>query len=101
MKGTHAEYAALLRGEFPGDFAAWLEENAEDNRRDLERLKRNLRRVRQAELTARQQQVLQMYFEEEMSVTAIAAQLGVAKSTVSRTLRRGKQRLRQFLQYSL
>ena len=101
MKNRHPEHSARHHQDFAGDFALWLRENAPDNSRDLQRLKRNLRRVRQAELTQRQQQILQMHFEQQMSVCAIARELSVAPSTVSRTLRRGKERLRHFLQYSL
>ena len=101
MKNTHSENAALLRGEFPGDMSAWLAQTAEDNSADLRRLKRNLRQVRQQELTLRQQQILRMHFEEGKSQTAIAEELGVNKSTVCRTLARGKARLRHYLQYTL
>jgi len=101
MKNRHPEYSARKHQDFAGDFALWLRQNAGDNSRDLQRLKRNLRLVRQAELTERQKQVLQMHFEQQMSVTDIARALSVAPSTVSRTLQRGKARLYRFLQYSL
>ena len=65
----------------------WLRETAGDNSQRRERLKRNLRRAMKRELTPRQQEIMAM--------------LGINKSTVSRCLRRGQERLRHFLEYSL
>ena len=87
--------------EWPGDMTVWLQENADDNQEQLERLLRNLRKARVQELTPRQQQMLSMRFEQNMSVTEIAQELGLNRSTVSRTLRRAQERLRRCLQYAL
>lgn len=87
--------------ESPGDLAAWQAAQGSDNREQLERLHRNLRRCRSTELTQRQQQMLRMYYEEGKSMTRIAAILQLNKSTVSRTIRRGRQRLERCLRYSL
>ena len=83
---------AIVRrdNEFMGDLAAWERENGEDNSEQLERLRRNLRRVRSAELTGRQAEMIHLYYD-----------LGITKSTVSRTLARGRERLKRYLQYSL
>lgn len=89
------------RGEFYGEMAAWLRANAEDNENDLRRLRRGLRLARQEELTERQRQILRMRFEQDMTVTAIAHELGVNKSTVSRTIARAKRRLYRCLRYAL
>ncbi|MBR6739258.1 MAG: sigma-70 family RNA polymerase sigma factor, partial [Oscillospiraceae bacterium] len=67
----------------------------------LRRLKRNLRLAREQELTERQREMLRLRYEEEMSVSEIAAVLGVNKSTVSRTLARASQRLERALRYAL
>ena len=87
--------------EWIGDMTVWLRENADDNQEQLERLLRNLRKARVQELTPRQQQMLSMRFEQNMSVTEIARELGLNYSTVSRTLRRAQERLRRCLQYAL
>ena len=98
MKGTPY---SIRNNEFYGDMAAWLRANAQDNDGELLRLKRNLRRARQEALTARQRQLLRMNFEQNKTVTEIAQELGVNKSTVSRTLLRAKRRLYQCLRYAL
>ena len=87
--------------EWIGDMTVWLRENSEDNQLQLERLRRNLRRAREQELTPCQRQVLELRYDRNMSVTQIARYLGVNASTVSRTLRRAQERLRRYLQYTL
>ena len=98
MKGTPY---SIRNNEFYGDMAAWLRANAQDNDGELLRLKRNLRQARQEALTARQRQLLRMNFEQNKTVTEIAQELGVNKSTVSRTLLRARRRLYQCLRYAL
>ena len=98
MKGTPY---SIRNNEFYGDMAAWPRANAQDNDGELLRLKRNLRLARQEALTARQRQLLRMNFEQNKTVTEIAQELGVNKSTVSRTLLRAKRRLYQCLRYAL
>ena len=98
MKGTPY---SIRNNEFYGDMAAWLRANAQDNDGELLRLKRNLRLARQEALTARQRQLLRMNFEQNKTVNEIAQELGVNKSTVSRTLLRAKRRLYQCLRYAL
>lgn len=87
--------------EWLGDMTVWLRDNANTNSELLTRLRQNLRRARQQELTPRQQQVLTLYYDQGMNMTQIAQTLGVNCSTVSRTIRRAKQRLYRCLRYSL
>ena len=104
MSGTRYSARPALRrrdNEFLGDMAAWRREEQSDNSERLERLRRNLRKARRQELTDRQAPVLAIYYHEGLSVTAIARELELCKSTVSRTLRRGRERLKRYLQYSL
>ena len=87
--------------EWAGDMTVWLQENADDNQEQIERLLRNLRKARIQELTPRQQEVLSLRYEQNMRITEIAQHLGLNRSTVSRTLRRAQKRLRRCLQYAL
>ena len=93
---------ALTRrdNEFMGDLAAWERENGEDNSEQLERLRRNMRRIRQRELTPRQAEMIHLYYDLGMSVPRIAQEQGIHKSSVSRTLARGREKLKRYLQYS-
>ena len=87
--------------EWAGDMTVWLREQANDNQEQMERLRRNLRRAREQELTPRQQQVLTLRYEQNMNGAEIARMLGLDRSTVSRTIRRAQERLRRCLQYAL
>lgn len=104
MKSTHYNKGRQFdtrASEWIGDMTVWLRENGEDNHERLSRLRRQLRAARERELTPRQRQFLERYFDDGLSMTEIAAEEGVAPSTVSRTLARAKRRLRRALQYAL
>lgn len=61
-----------------------------------------LQRVQQVireELTELQRQTLIAYYFQEQTIPEIAAQRGVNKSTVSRTLHRAEEKLRKYLAY--
>ncbi len=69
------------------------------NAETLNRTKRNLVRALNEDITRRQRQMLILYYVERLNMTEIGARLGVDKSTVSRTIRRGTNRLRRILRY--
>ena len=70
-----------------------------DNGDTRRRLVKNLRRAMDSELTPRQRQMLTLYFLQGVKMHEIAEELGVNKSTVSRTVSRGKSRLQKCLKY--
>ena len=79
----------MRNNEVYGDMTAWIAAHAGDNESDLMRL------------TARQRELLRLRYEENMTVTEIAAAIGRDKSTVSRTLSRARRRLYKCLRYGL
>ena len=79
----------------------WKQEQSGDNRDRILRLLSNLPLAVEQELTPRQREILQLRFTSGMSITAIAQQLGLNKSTVSRSLSRSIERLYKSLRYSL
>lgn len=85
--------------EFVGDLVAWNREHSPDNSEVIERLRRNLRKAREQELTPRQKLLMELYYDQGKSMTKIARQLHINKSTVSRTLARGRARLKKCLKY--
>ncbi len=102
MRSTHGKRTFDTRAsEWIGDLAAWNRANAGDNSERLERLRRNLRQARERELTPRQRQLLELYYDQGMNIPQIAGELGVNRSTVSRTLRRARERLYRCLRYAL
>ena len=58
-----------------------------------------VREVIEGELTHNQREILLAYYIQQQTIPQIAAQRGVHKSTVSRTLRRAEDKLRRFLKY--
>lgn len=102
MKNTRYEGPFDTRAsEWIGDLTVWKRQNAGDNTERLERLRRNLRQAREQELTPRQRQVLSLYYDQGMNIPQIAGELGLNRSTVSRTLRRARDRLYRCLRYAL
>ena len=88
----------------PTDIASlclWRQEQSGDNQERIRRLLSNLPLAVQQELTPRQREILQMRFTGGMSITGIAKELGLNKSTVSRSLTRSVERLYRSLRYSL
>ena len=73
--------------------------SAQDNREQIGRLKRNLTHALRQDITPRQREYMMLYYGQNLSMEAIAQKLGVNKSTVSRTLKRGRQRLYRCLRY--
>lgn len=98
MRNTRFENRS---SEWIGDMTVWLRANAGDNGEQMDRLRRNLRQVRERELTARQREMVALYYDQGMTMPQIAERLGVSRSTVSRTLRRARDRLYRFLRYAL
>ena len=58
-----------------------------------------VQRVIREELTQLQRETLIAYYFQEQTIPEIAAERGVNKSTVSRTLRRAEEKLRRYLKY--
>ena len=60
---------------------------------------KRVQRVIREELTPLQREALIAYYFQEQSITQIARERGVNKSTVCRTLHRAEEKLRRFLKY--
>lgn len=88
-------------GQWLADLVSWERDNAPGNDEDLERLRRNLRLAREQVLTPRQRQLLDLYYDQGLTMGQIALRLGLNRSTVSRTLQRARDRLYHCLRYTL
>ena len=60
---------------------------------------KRIQRVIREELTPLQRETLLAYYFQEKSITEIAEERGVNKSTVCRTLHRAEGKLRRYLKY--
>ena len=79
--------------------AVYTRSIASDNSQQLGALKRNLARALREDITDRQRELLLLYYGQGLNMRQIAERLGVDKSTVSRTIKRGEVRLRRCLRY--
>jgi len=70
-----------------------------DNSQEISRLKRNLIRCLREDITAKQRQVILLYYAEGKNMREIGEEMGIDKSTVSRTIKRGERRLQRCLRY--
>ena len=84
---------------YAADMAVYTRQIAGDNGQEISRLKRNLIRALREDVTAKQRQVLLLYYAEGLNMREIGERLGVDKSTVSRTIKRGERRLQRCLRY--
>ena len=84
---------------YAADMAMYARRMAADNSREVSRLKRNLIRALREDVTQHQRDILLLYYGDGLNMREIGERLGVDKSTVSRTLKRGERRLRRCLRY--
>lgn len=84
---------------FAADMAAFARTMEEDNSAQLSRVRRNLARALREELTDRQRQVVVLYYGHRLNTREIGEKLGVSRSSVARTIKRGEARLRRCLRY--
>ena len=76
------------------------QEEASDNSRELEQLKRSLTKIIQNELTPRQREIIDLYYYHNLNTVEIAKLLHINKYSVSRTKRLAMKTIKRFLQYS-
>ena len=81
------------------DLTRLAEIMAGDNQTRLQELHDALSKALREEVTQRQGQVLFLYYVQGLNMRQIAEALGVERSTVSRTLKRGEERIRRRMRY--
>ena len=84
---------------FAADMAVYNRQMAPDNDQELSLLKRNLIRALKEDITPRQRETMLLYYGQGLNMREIGQKLGVDKSTVARTIKRGEARLRRCLRY--
>ncbi len=76
-----------------------FDENAETNAELVEKVKKSMLKVIKNELTPRQKEIIMLYYYERLGISEIAERLGVVPSTVSRTIKRAREKIYRFLKY--
>ena len=78
---------------YAADMAVYARQMSSDNSKEISRLKRNLIRALQEDVTPRQRQTLLLYYSDGLNMREIGERLGVDKSTVSRTINRAAEKI--------
>lgn len=91
--------AMPFSSEYYNEFSEYIKSLGEDNSDEYSRLKSNLRRALAEELTPRQMQMIKLYYADGIKMCDIAQMLSVSTPTVSRTIARGRKRLKRCLKY--
>lgn len=73
---------------------------AEDNSGQVEAIQEKLRQALREDVTPRQMELLYLHYVQGLRLREIADLLALDPSTVSRTLKRGEDRLHRCLRYS-
>ena len=81
---------------YAADMAVYSRQMSADNSREISRLRHNLM---QEDVTEKQRKALLLYYAEGYNMREIGERMGVDKSTVSRTIKRGERRLQRCLRY--
>lgn len=97
MNGTRYRRGRAYAADMAAYARAMSEQNT--NAADLSRLRRNLIRALKSDVTPRQREMLELYYAKGLNMRQIGELLGVDKSTVSRTVKRGELRLKRCLRY--
>ncbi len=84
---------------YAADMQVYTRTMAQDNGEEMSRLKRNLIRALREDVTEKQRTALLLYYGQGYNMREIGEKLGVDKSTVSRTIKRGERRLQRCLRY--
>ena len=97
MPGTRYRRGDLYAADMAYYARILSEENT--NTREMDRLKLALWRALHEDISQKQLSYLLLYYGEGLNMSEIGERLGVDKSTVSRTIKRGENRLRRCLRY--
>ena len=86
-------------GAYAADMARYAQAMAGDNSEQARLGQRTLGRALQGGVAPRPGEVLLLYYGQRLNTREIGEKLGVSRSTVARTIKRGEARLRRCLRY--
>ena len=95
-----ANIRSKRNGWYTKDWEAYTRQTLDQPDQAHQALRDKLALALREEVTPRQREIIALYYGEELNMREIAQRLGVDPSTVSRTLKRGEDRVRRCLRYS-
>lgn len=97
MNGTRYRRSEYYVADM-ASYARLLSER-DTNEKEMELLKKRLCKALNEDVTEKQRSYISLYYGEGVNMVEIGRRMGVHKSTVSRTIKRGEDRLRRCLRY--
>ena len=97
MPGTRYRRGDLYAADMAHYARVLSEQNT--NTQEMDRVKLALWRALHEDISEKQLSYMFLYYNEGLNMSEIGQRLGVDKSTVSRTIKRGEYRLRRCLRY--
>ncbi len=91
-------YSDLCMGEEEKELRRLLGE-CDDNGGRVSTLKKVMLNVIKNELTARQKEIIMLYYFKEMNIVEIAQNLDISPQAVSAVLKRARLKIYRFMQY--
>jgi len=88
----------FFQGDFDEEFRKILEK---DIASPQSKIKKIMLKAIKNELTARQSEIIMLYYFKGMNISEISEKLGITHSAVSITMRRARNRLFRILKYTL
>lgn len=80
-------------------FCSSVSEAENTNENNIQLIRRALPRVIEERLSDRQKDCIRLYYFENLNMNQTAAALGIERSTVSRTLKRARSKIKLSLEY--
>ena len=74
-------------------------EDAETNSELTAKVKKTMAKIIKNDLTPRQREIIMLYYYSGLGVSEIADKLEIAPSTVSRTIKRARDKIYKYLKY--
>lgn len=76
------------------------EEGENNNKENIKRIGKILSLIIQRELTNNQRKIFNMYYYENLNMAQISQEMGKNKSTISRSLKRSREKIKNYMQYN-
>lgn len=78
-----------------------LDKNTEDSDDSLRKLRKTLLNVINNELTARQKEIIMLYYFKNMDIVRISEMLGISFQAVSAAMKRARLKIYRYMQYNI
>lgn len=97
-KKNKIQYSNIVDQKF--SFNLYLDSFGGNNSENIKNQCKILRLIIEEQLTDRQKQILNMYYGCNLNIPQISEKIGKHKSTISRSLKRSRETIRDYMKYN-